>query len=169
MNSKRKTKIKFIPFTFILLLTVLTSTSSMASDKQLHTAINFKLKDLNHRELSLKDFRGKIVILLVGELYQQNTLKAIQDINKIVSQKRLFRKSVEILIIVSEQDKSDKYISIINDLNLNYPVLIDSNRNAYAQFEVKALPTTIILNKKGEIAVRIPSYTIAFTIRLKHN
>jgi tetratricopeptide (TPR) repeat protein len=50
----------------------------------------------------------------------------------------------------------------MNDLNLSYPVLIDNNRNAYAQFEVKAIPTTIILNKKGEIAARIPSYTIAF-------
>ena len=100
---------------YMLLFTLLTSTSSIASDKQLYTAINFKLKDLNHRELSLKDFRGKIVILLLGELYQQNTLKAIQDLNKIVSEKRLFRKSVEILIIISEQNKSEKYINYITD------------------------------------------------------
>ena len=162
MNNTPGTKKIFILLIYIILLTVLTSTSSIGSDKQLHTAINFKLKDLNHREVSLKDFRGKIVILLLGELYQQNTLKAIQDLNKIVSEKRLFRKSVEILIIISEQNKSDKYINIMNDLNLSYPVLIDNNRNAYAQFEVKAIPTTIILNKKGEIATRIPSYTIAF-------
>ena len=162
MNNTPGTKKIFILLIYIILLTVLTSTSSIGSDKQLHTAINFKLKDLNHRELSLKDFRGKIVILLLGELYQQNTLKAIQDLNKIVSEKRLFRKSVEILIIISEQNKSDKHINIMKDLNLSYPVLIDNNRNAYAQFEVKAIPTTIILNKKGEIAIRIPSYTIAF-------
>ena len=162
MNNTPGTKKIFILLIYIILLTVLTSTSSIGSDKQLHTAINFKLKDLNHRELSLKDFRGKIVILLLGELYQQNTLKAIQDLNKIISEKRLFRKSVEILIIISEQNKSDKYINIMKDLNLSYPVLIDNNRNAYAQFEVKAIPTTIILNKKGEIATRIPSYTIAF-------
>lgn len=162
MNNTPGTKKIFIFLICILLLTVLFSTSLIASGKQLHTAINFKLKDLNHRELSLKDFRGKIVILLLGELYQQNTLKAIQDLNKIVSGKRLFRKSVEILIIISEQNKSDKYINIMKDLNLSYPVLIDSNRNAYAQFEVKAIPTTIIFNKKGEIAARIPSYTIVF-------
>ena len=162
MHNTPGTKKIFILVIFILILTVLTSTPSIASDKQLHTAVNFKLKDLNHRELSLKDFRGKIVILVLGELYQQNTLKAIQDLDKIISKKRLFRKSVEILIIISEQNKSDKYINIMNDLNLSYPVLIDNNRNAYAQFEVKAIPTTIILNKKGEIAARIPSYTIAF-------
>ncbi len=162
MNNTAGTQKKFILVICILLLSVLTSTSSIALDKQLNNAINFKLKDLNQRELSLKDFRGKIVILLLGELYQQNTLKAIQDINKIVSEKRLFQKSVETLIIISEQNKSDKYINLMNDLNLLYPVLIDNNRNAYAQFEVKAIPTTIILNKKGEIATRIPSYTIAF-------
>ena len=162
MNTTPGTKKTFILVIFILILTVLTSTPSIASDKQLHTAVNFKLKDLNHRELSLKDFRGKIVILVLGELYQQNTLKAIQDLDKIISKKRLFRKSVEILIIISEQKKSEKYLNLMSDFSLSYPVLIDNNRNAYAQFEVKAIPTTIILNKKGEIAARIPSYTIAF-------
>jgi tetratricopeptide (TPR) repeat protein len=123
---------------------------------------NFKLKDLNGRELALKDFRGKIVVLVFGELYQQNTLKTINDLKRLLSEKRSYREAVEVLLIVSEKRKADEYLKVKSGLEITYPVLLDDQRNVYAQFEIVAMPTTFIIDRQGKIAAKLPSFTIAY-------
>jgi tetratricopeptide (TPR) repeat protein len=123
---------------------------------------NFKLKDLNGRELALKDFRGKITVLVFGELYQQNTLKTINDLKRLLSEKRSYREAVEVLLIVSEKRKADEYLKVKSGLEITYPVLLDDQRNVYAQFEIVAMPTTFIIDRQGKIAAKLPSFTIAY-------
>lgn len=126
------------------------------------SAINFSLKELGGRELALKDLRGTIVVMVLGELYQHNTLKAIQDVTRLLAEKSAYRTNVEVLVVVSDTTKRSEYRTIRDNLNISYPILLDEQRSVYAQFEIKAIPTTVIISPEGTVAARLPSYTIAY-------
>ena len=123
---------------------------------------NFILKDLTGRELALKDFRGKITVVVFGELYQQNTLKAINDLKEILSKKLSYRESVEVLLIISEKKKPEEHLKVKGGLKITYPILIDDQRKVYAQYEIIAIPTSFIIDRTGKIVATLPSYTIAY-------
>jgi tetratricopeptide (TPR) repeat protein len=161
---KRKLKIRTICIQCILGAVLILLPLNAFSSKALvgRRATNFILKDLNGKELALKDFRGKIVILVFGELYQENTLKAVQDLKKILSEKKSYQKSVEVLLIVSEDKKPGKYLKVKGGLEIPYTILLDDQRKAYAQYEIIALPTTFIVDRSGKIMAGLPSYTISY-------
>ena len=145
-----------------IILTLVPLSSSLARPLEGRITTNFILKDLAGRELALKDFRGKIVVLVFGELYQQNTLKAIQDVKKILSEKRSYRESVEVLIIISERRKPKEYLKVKRGLEIPYPILLDDQRKVYAQYEIIAIPTTFVIDRDGKLVAGLPSYTIAY-------
>ncbi len=145
-----------------IILTIATVNFSQAALVNGTVTTNFKLKELTGRELALKDFRGKIVVLVFGELYQENTLKAVKDLQKILSEKRSYRDAVEVLIIISKNIKPEEYQKFKGSFELTYPVLLDSDRNVYAQYEIIAIPTTFVVGRDGKIAERFPSYTISY-------
>ncbi|MCK5255409.1 MAG: TlpA family protein disulfide reductase, partial [Deltaproteobacteria bacterium] len=145
-----------------IILTLVPLSSSLARPLEGRITTNFILKDLAGRELALKDFRGKIVVLVFGELYQQNTLKAIQDVKKILSEKRSYRESVEVLIIISERRKPKEYLKVKRGLEIPYTILLDDQRKVYAQYEIIAIPTTFVIDRDGKLVAGLPSYTIAY-------
>jgi tetratricopeptide (TPR) repeat protein len=159
-----KNNINIIPKLFVLMaLLILSDESFIQASSLTHTiTTNFKLKDLSGRELALKDFRGKIVLLIFGELYQENTLKAFQDVKKIMKEKKSFRDSIEVLLIISERKKPEEYITVKEGLEINCPVLLDNDRNVYAQYEIIAIPTTFIIDRNGKILTKLASYTISY-------
>jgi len=123
---------------------------------------NFILKDLTGRELALKDFRGKITVLVFGELYQQNSLKAIHDLKEILSKKLSYRESVEVLLIISEKREPEEHLKVKGGLEIPYPILLNDQRKVYAQYEIIAIPTSFIIDRTGKIVIALPSYTIAY-------
>jgi len=162
MRQEIKIIIMFIKCILGVALILLPLNVSLAKTLVGRITTNFILKDLTGRELALKDLRGKIVVLIFGELYQQNTLKAIQDLKKILSGKRSYRESVEVLLIISEKRKPEEYLEVKVGLEISYPILLDDQRKVYAQYEIIAIPTTFVIDRSGKIVVDFPSYTIAY-------
>jgi tetratricopeptide (TPR) repeat protein len=159
-NNTHKNLIAFILSSIAVLLLFINISQAGPGKAQFTT--NFKLKDLGGRELALKDFRGKIVVLIFGELYQQNTLKALQDLKRVLNEKASYREEIDVFLIISEKRNADEYLKVKGGLEINYPVLLDYQRNAYAQFEIVAIPTTFVIDRQGKIAAKLASYTIAY-------
>ncbi|MEE8381120.1 MAG: tetratricopeptide repeat protein [Thermodesulfobacteriota bacterium] len=161
---RREKRIWEVCKSFILggILILLPLNVSLASPLVGRMTTNFILKDLTGRELALKDFRGKITVLVFGELYQQNTLKAINDLEEILSKKLSYRESVEVLLIISEKKKPEEHLKVKSGLGISYPILIDDQRKVYAQYEIIAIPTSFIIDRTGKIVIAFPSYTIAY-------
>jgi peroxiredoxin len=143
-----------------LALSSIGSLSAQPLEKRI--TANFALKDLAGKEHVLKDVRGKIVVLIFGELYQQNTVKALQDMKKILSVKQSYRDTVEVLLIVSEKKNTQDYLKVKEGLEFPFPILLDDQRTVYAQYEIIALPSTFVIDRNGIIVAAFPSYTIAY-------
>jgi tetratricopeptide (TPR) repeat protein len=143
-----------------LALFSISSSSAQFPDKRI--TANFTLKDLAGKEHVLKDSRGKIVVLIFGELYQHNTVKALQDMKNIVSVKESYRDGVEVLLIVSDRKNTQEYLKVKEGLEIPFPILLDDQRTVYAQYEIIALPSTFVIDRTGIIVGAFPSYTIAY-------
>jgi tetratricopeptide (TPR) repeat protein len=161
---KRKINIRTICIQCMLGAVLLLLPLNVSSAKNLvgRMSTNFVLKDLNGKELALKDFRGKIVILVFCELYQENTLKAVQDLKKILSQKQSYRDAVKVLMVISEKRTPEEHLKVKGGLEIPYTILLDDQRKVYARYEIIALPTTFIVDRSGKIVADLPSYTIAY-------
>ena len=133
-----------------------------SAQPSLETATNFILKDPTGREHALNDFRGKIVVLIYGELSQENTLKSIQDLKEIITEKQSYRESVEVLLIVSERMKPEKYAEITRELEISCLILRDDQRMIYAQYDIIVFPTTFVIDRSGKITATFPSHTIYY-------
>jgi tetratricopeptide (TPR) repeat protein len=143
-------------------LALFSISSSNAQFLEKRITANFTLKDLAGKEYVLKDLRGKFVVLIFGELYQHNTIKALQDMKNIVSVKQSYRDAVEVLLIVSDRKNTQEYLKVKEGLDIPFPILLDDQRTVYAQYEIIALPSTFVIDRNGIIVAAFPSYTIAY-------
>jgi tetratricopeptide (TPR) repeat protein len=142
--------------------TLLSISALSAQPLEKRITTQFALKDLAGKEHVLKDLKGKIVILIFGELYQQNTIKALQDMKKILSIKRSYRETVEVLLIVSEKKNTQDYLKVKEGLEIPFPILLDDQRKVYANYQIIALPSTFVIDRSGIIVAAFPSYTINY-------
>ena len=160
--SKGRVKQKVCATIMGVSLTLFSISSLSAQSLEKRITANFTLKDLAGKEHVLKDLRGKIVVLIFGELYQQNTVKALQDIKKILSIKQSYRDTVEVRLIVSERKNTQDYLKVKEGLDIPFPILLDDQRTVYAQYKIIALPSTFVIDRNGIIVAAFPSYTIAY-------
>jgi peroxiredoxin len=161
MNTGRA-KQKFCATILGASLTLFSISALSAQSLEKSISADFTLQDLAGKEYVLKDLKGKIVVLIFGELYQHNTIKALQDMKEILSIKRSYRETVEVLLIVSEKKNTQDYLKVKEGLDIPFPILLDDQRTVYANYQIIALPSTFVIDQSGIIVAAFPSYTINY-------
>lgn len=111
-------------------------------------APDFKLRTFGNQEVSLKDFKDKIVILGFWKSDVpacKNLLSVLQTIYKVAKNKEII-----ILSINSETDIDNVY-QYMKGNNFLLPVLLDDYRQASAAYNIEVIPTLFIINTDGKI------------------
>jgi len=129
----------------LVLLTVGCSSPAPQVDKQ---APDFQLLNLEGQAISLSDFRGKPVFLnfwatWCGPCRQEMPL--IQEIFEEQSDTGL----VILAIDISEAPSTVK--DFIQSGNFSFPVLLDTNQDVALEYNIRAIPTTFLIDKDGII------------------
>jgi thiol-disulfide isomerase/thioredoxin len=123
------------------------STSKNAtSDKK--PALDFKLNDLNGKEVSLSDYKGKKVFLNFWASWCPPCKAEMPDIEKLYNETN--DTDLVILAINVGEIKSD-VTNFLNDNKYNFTVLLDSDQNISNQYNIRGIPTSFFINKEGEI------------------
>lgn len=112
--------------------------------------LNFTLKDLQGHQVSLMDYRGKVVLVNFWAHWCAPCVKEIPDLVKL--RQNYQERGFEILgVVVPFRADQNQVRSITSRFGITYPVLWGTNE-AVAQFgEISAIPRTFILNRQGEI------------------
>jgi peroxiredoxin len=111
-------------------------------------APDFSLKDLSDKQVQLKDFQGKKVVLLV--FWATWCHYCVQEIPELKNLYNEFKdKDFEILAI-NIQESKEKVKSFVNKNEIKYTVLLDDGTIA-KKYNIYGIPTNIIIDKKGNI------------------
>ena len=114
---------------------------------------DFKLKDLQGREVSLKSYRGKVVLLNFWATWCPSCRKEIPSMVKLYESYK--NKGLEIIgINLDKLDKSGiEKFSL--EYNINFPILLDPTGKTAALYGITALPATFILDRNGKIQEKV--------------
>jgi len=117
------------------------------------------LPSLGGEKVALSEFRGKIVLLAFWASWCprcDEELTFLQGIHKT---------SPDIVVVAINQESQnvsqthlDRIKGTLQDWKIDFPVLIDKNLDAWNALCITALPTSIILDKKGIVRFVEPNY-----------
>jgi peroxiredoxin len=110
---------------------------------------DFSLKDLSGKTRSLKDYRGKAVLLYFTTTWCPYCKRDIPNLKKLYAS--LKDKDFELVAIyINESQK--KVASFATRYTLPYPVLLDTDASVARTYGIRGVPTKILLHKDGSIA-----------------
>ncbi|MCJ7691638.1 MAG: TlpA family protein disulfide reductase, partial [Clostridiaceae bacterium] len=122
------------------------SDESTAPDKT--PALDFKLKDLNGKEVSLSDFKGKKVFLNFWASWCPPCKAEMPDIEEVYNETK---DSDLVIIAINVGESRDTAKSFIEENNFNFKVLLDSDENISNQYKLLGYPTSYFIDTEGNI------------------
>ena len=111
-------------------------------------------KDFLGKELNLKDYRGKLIIINFWATWCAPCKREMPSLDRLYQNNNF--KNLEIFAINVEETKIQKAKSFFVALDIKkLEVFFDYNLNFVNEFKLRGIPTTILINKKGEEFARI--------------
>ena len=111
-------------------------------------ATNFTLLDLENKEFSVSDLKGKPIILFfwtIGCYYCRGEIKKLNTMHA-----DLLRDGVE-LVAINVEDPIDKVQRFMGSYPFSYRILLDTDAEVARAFGILGVPTYILINKEGRI------------------
>jgi len=159
---------KFLVFKFLSALFYLTITSlshaieppdinNIIINKDNKSYENVIFKDVNNQDINLDDFKNKLVIINFWATWCAPCRKEMPSLDILQSDKRLSNLKV-FPINVGKEDilKSKVFFKELNIKNLD--IYFDPTVDLANKFLLRGLPTSILINKKGQEFARIMGY-----------
>lgn len=113
-------------------------------------APDFQIRTGDGKKITLRNQKGKILVLAFWKRSQVFSEKALSDLERIYQEFR--DRGVNVLAINADK-ASDSEIKIIETTqNLNYPLASDTELKVYGRFGVIVIPTTLVLGPQGRLA-----------------
>ena len=111
-------------------------------------------EDFLGNEIDLKHYHGKLVIINFWATWCSPCKKEMPSLDVLYQDNNF--KNLEILAVNIEQPNKIKTEKFFADLNIkNLKIFFDSNLNFVKELKLRGVPTTVLINKKGEEFARI--------------
>ena len=114
-------------------------------------APNFTLKDLNGKDVSLSDYKGKIVLINFWATWCRYCDIEMPDLEK------LNKENDDIVVLaVNVRESKDIVEKYIKDGKYTFPVALDESGDVSIKYLVSAFPTTYFVDKEGILLGAVP-------------
>ena len=111
-------------------------------------------EDFLGNEINLKDYHGKLVIINFWATWCAPCKKEMPSLDKLYQTDSF--KNLQVFAVNMEQPNILKTKKFFSDLNIKkLEIYFDYNLNFVKEFKLRGVPTTVIINKKGEEFARI--------------
>jgi len=118
-----------------------------------YTAPEFTLANIHDAQVSLSDFKGKVVLLNFWATWcgpcriEMPTLQALTE--------DYADQPFVVLALAGDFDGKAKVAPFMEKLGLTFPGLIDSDGRIQDMYYVNAMPTTYVLDKQGTVVYKM--------------
>ncbi len=120
--------------------------SPIKGDKK---APDFSLKDLTGKKVEIKQFKGKTIFLNFWATWCGPCKEEMPGLE--VLHKQFKEKNFVLLTISVDYEGTKPVQEFINKHRYTFPVLLDPKCETLDLFEVKGIPTTFLIDKKGKM------------------
>ena len=122
-----------------------------AQTKDVKAAPAFSLESTDGKTISLKDYKGKIVILDFWATWCGPCRRGIPDL---VSLQDKYKNDLRVIGISLDSDTKSDVILFAKKFNINYPILYGDQQVTQDYGGIEAIPTTIVIDQNGEIVAK---------------
>jgi peroxiredoxin len=126
----------------------LKAADTKSSTEKRIAATDFKLKDLDGKEVSLSDFKGKKVFLNFWASWCPPCKEEMPDIEKLYEETK---DSDLVILAVNLGETKNTTKSFIDNNKYNFQVLLDSDQSVANQYNITKIPTSYFIDKEGNI------------------
>jgi peroxiredoxin len=128
-------------------------------------APDFNLSSASGEPVALSEFKGETLVFIYWRTEQKRSMMALKEASDIM--KDYEKKKVKVIGVIEDSDSLEEAQKVFEDNEIDYPLLIDSNRQVYGDYGIRVFPTTVIVDKDGVLAYDIPSHPLTYKIKLE--
>ena len=111
-------------------------------------------EDFSGKEININEYREKVVILNFWATWCAPCKKEMPSLDKLYQNANF--KNLQIFAVNMEQPNKSKTKKFFEDLDIRkLEIFFDYNLNFVKEFKLRGVPTTVLINKKGEEFARI--------------
>ncbi len=148
-STLRLGKCRFRPLA-IATVWFLIAANLRAGTRDLPTAPNWSLKNLDGKTVRLSDFRGKVVVL---DFWTTWCPPCRQEIPGLIELQKKYGTNGLVVIGVSLDEEPRMVKPVVQNLKVTYPVVFGTPVVAESYGGVAVVPSTFVINREGKITV----------------
>jgi peroxiredoxin len=124
--------------------------AKLEADDQHRNEANFTLTDLSGKPWTLKDLRGKVVLVNFWATWCPPCRKEMPDLETLY---RRFEPQGLVILGISDEEAA-KVQPFIAQQKVTYPILLDAGRKVNEIFRIDGIPKTFIYDRGGKIVTQ---------------
>lgn len=120
-------------------------------------APGFVLEDLDGKQVTLDQFRGKTVVIAFWSTWCSRCEEEMRFLRDTFGS----RSDVVVLLVNQDSDKRisrDKLRAYKEKLGIAFPILIDKGLSLWANYGINALPTSVVIDGNGTVKHVEPNF-----------
>jgi peroxiredoxin len=121
--------------------------AKLDDDEKHRASANFTLTDLQGKNWTLKDLKGKVVLVNFWATWCPPCRKEMPDLESFY---RKFQDQGFVVLGISDEDVA-KVAPFIEKNKYNYPILLDPGRKANQDFRVEGIPKSFLYDREGKL------------------
>lgn len=121
-----------------------------------------RLKNLEGTLVESQASKDKTLVVVFGELGQENTKKACSDLITALDDTNIDRTKVDSLMIIAQDTSADELKAKSQEGRYPSQILRDEKREYFGAFHVLVVPTIVIIDTNGKVVHATPGFVQRF-------
>ncbi len=124
--------------------------SKIEADNERRQQADFTLTELGGKKWTLKEQRGKVVVVNFWATWCPPCRKEMPDLETLYKQ---FKDQGLVILAISDED-AGKVAPFIAEQKVTYPILLDPGRKVNELFQIEGIPKTFVYDRGGKLVAQ---------------
>ncbi len=124
--------------------------SKIEADNERRQQADFTLTELGGKKWTLKEQRGKVVVVNFWATWCPPCRKEMPDLETLYKQ---FKDQGLVILAISDED-AGKVAPFIAEQKVTYPILLDPERKVNELFQIEGIPKTFVYDRSGKLVAQ---------------